>query len=107
MSNTKAEDFQQILSEITRRSTIDPEFRALALQDARAAYQKVSNKELPKDISIRFIDNSGSTKTVPLPDPVTGIDEKDIEAELENVAGGTWSAGNAFSSGPKPKPALE
>jgi hypothetical protein len=105
MSNWIESDFQQGLTEVVRRTQIDPEFRTLALKDSRAAFQKVTGKKMPTDFNIQFIDNSGPTKVVPLPDLVSGLDEKDIEAELENVAGGTITVAGVFgSAGPKPSP---
>lgn len=81
------EELQQMLLKIAQRSAVDPEFRALALRDSAAAIAKVSSKPLPKDISYRFIDNSGSLRVVPLPDPALESDELS-ETELEDVAGG-------------------
>lgn len=43
---------------------------------------------LPKDRMFKFVDNSGSTKTIPLPDQVTEACDELTEDELERVAGG-------------------
>ena len=92
--NPELTEIQQALREVARRSAVDPDFRKLAVKDASAAIAKVHNKPLPPDYTFRFVDNSGTVKTIPLPDPVTGIEELS-EAELEQVAGGniavTWS----------------
>lgn len=88
------EELQQMLLTITRRSAIDPEFRALALRDGSAAISKITSKPLPKNITYQFVDNSGSKRIVPLPDPVLDTDELS-DSELEDVAGG---------DGPTPPP---
>lgn len=73
------DEVQQTLMEVARRATVDPQFRALALSDSAAAMAQVNPKPLPPDVSILFVDNSGSTKIVPLPDPVQGIVEERVE----------------------------
>ncbi len=94
MKSWTKDELQQMLLKIIRRTAIDPEFRALALRDGSAAISKVTSKPLPKDITYRFVDNSGSIRIVPLPDPVLDTDELS-ESELEDVAGG---------DGPPPPP---
>lgn len=95
MEKWSVEEYQQILADVASRSSIDPEFRRLALTDSVAAMSKVSGKPVPSDFSVKFVDNSGSTITVPLPDMIEGI-EVLSEEELEAVAGGgndtvSWS----------------
>ena len=70
-----------------RRSTVDPEFRALALRDSAAAIAKVSPAGPPVDQKITFVDNSGPVLTIALPDPAPS--DQLSEMELESVAGGT------------------
>ena len=82
------EELQRILAEVTRRSALSSEFRALALKDAAAAIFTISPKPLPKEITIRFVDNSGATKTVPLPDLVQDSEDELSEEDLDDVAGG-------------------
>jgi hypothetical protein len=81
-----SKNLQNIITEVLRKSAVDLEFRALALRDAAAAIAKVSPSPLPADASFRFVDNSGSLKTVVLPDPISAEDLSDME--LEEVAGG-------------------
>ena len=94
------QDLQFALTEVARRSAVDLDFRALALRDAKAAIAKVSQAPLPADVEIKFIDNSGSVKTIVLPDPVAAGDLSELE--LENVAGGapmTLGAGAQWTQG--------
>lgn len=92
--NWTAEEFQQALQEVGRRATIDSEFRALALKDAATAIARVAGKTIPGDLDFKFIDNSGPTKLVPLPDPIPGITYEEIgEEELDRVAGGISGPG--------------
>jgi len=94
------EELQPVLQEILRRSSVDPEFRALALRDSAAAFAKVGSKRPPSDISFKFIDNSGAVKTLPLPDPVAEITQEDLsDAELEAVAGGVLANTTSVSGG--------
>jgi hypothetical protein len=79
------EKLAEAIAEVSRRAAVDLEFRALALKDAAAALAKVTTKSI--DTVIRFIDNSGPTKFVILPDPTPALEElSDLEMEL--VAGG-------------------
>jgi hypothetical protein len=79
MSKWTREELQEALREVARRSAVDREFRALALRDAVAAIRQVNPKPLLADVSIQFVDNSGPTKVVPLPDLQPGITEENIE----------------------------
>jgi len=80
------EEVQDMLSKVFRRAAVDPAFRALALRDAAAAIREVTSKPLPASIVYKFVDNSGTTKTIPLPD----LASDDLaDSELENVAGGS------------------
>lgn len=81
---------RELILEITRRATVDPEFRRLALTDSRAAIGVITTTPLPPAIEFRFVDNSGRLKTVPLPDPVFEVFTDELsEEELDRVAGGT------------------
>jgi hypothetical protein len=75
------------LEEIKKRSMTDPEFRSLAVKDPKGAISKVNPKPLPTGFSVHFVDNSGTGKTIVLPDPVARVEELS-DAELEEVAGG-------------------
>lgn len=84
------EEMQEVVQEVLRRSSVDPEFRALALKDSASAMAKVTTKSLPSDVSFKFVDNSGKVKTLALPDPLPEITQEDLsEAELEAIAGGS------------------
>src|ERR1700733_12885342 len=87
MADWSNDEITLLLSEVARRSSVDPEFRDLALTNPAAAIAKVSTRPLPQDLNIKFLDNSGSTKYFPLPDPIPGLEELS-EAELLAIAGG-------------------
>jgi hypothetical protein len=84
------DELEAVLAEVARRSSVDPDFRALALKDAASAIAKVSGKAAPEGQKFRFVDNSGPEKVIALPDPVPDLEELS-EAELAAIAGG---AGN-------------
>lgn len=95
------EEIEGVVKEVSRRSSIDPQFRTLALSDASAAIAKISEKALPSSVSFKFVDNSGSVKTIPLPDPVQEITQEELsDLEIESVAGGasTVSVSSGWSS---------
>jgi len=97
MSKWTIEELETVFAEIARRSSVDPEFRALALKDAASAIARVSGKPAPEDQRFRFVDNSGPEKIIPLPDPVPDLEELS-EAELAAIAGGATDG-----SGPNDK----
>jgi len=98
MENWNNERLQRVLAEVARKSAIDSEFRALALRDASSALSTITPKALPKGLTLIFVDNSDSTKTIPLPDLLTTDCDELTDDELENVAGG--------SNPPPPAPPL-
>src|SRR5262249_19955531 len=88
MSYMTDQELNSAVREVLKRAVADPNFRQLAVRDAKAAIAKVSNKNLPQGFEIQFIDNHGkATKTVVIPDPVTHPEQL-TEEELESVAGG-------------------
>jgi hypothetical protein len=88
MNNWTNEELQRTLNEVARRSTIDPEFRALALENGAEAISKINPKPLTGEMKFHFVDNSGVIKTIPLPDPLLVGTEELSDCDLENVAGG-------------------
>jgi hypothetical protein len=96
MAQWSSEEYQELLAEVGRRSSIDPEFRKLALTDSISALSKVSGKAVPSDPVFKFVDNSGHIVTIPLPDPIEGI-EVLSEEELEAIAGGNDAVGVSWS----------
>jgi hypothetical protein len=93
------EELQAVIAEVARRSTIDPDFRALALKDAAAAISMVGGRPAPKDQSFRFVESSGDQKVIALPDPVPDLEELS-EAELVAIAGGDVRVGTDFKYTP-------
>jgi hypothetical protein len=87
MADWTDDELMQVVGEVLRRSSVDPEFRELALQDTTSAVAKVTPRKLPGEFAIQFHDNSGETKHFVLPDPIPGIEELS-EEELKAAAGG-------------------
>lgn len=106
MSSWTTQEVQAAIEEVYRRSVTDPDFRALALRDAKAAFAKIDPRPLPPGLAPQFVENSGPVQTLVLPDPIEGIEELSEDA-LEQVAGG-WDVGVQVRGGgprPAPKPA--
>lgn len=104
MSDWTTEEVRAAIDAVYRRSATDPEFRALALRDARAAIATIDPRPLPPGLAPQFVENKGAVQTLVLPDPIEGIEELPEEA-LEQVAGG-WDVGVTLHvGGPRPAPA--
>jgi hypothetical protein len=88
---------QEAQAKVFSMAASDPEFRALALRDGRAAVEKASGMRLPEGFNIRFVDPAGAHITRVLPE--AAYEETELsEFELMAVAGG---------KGGKRKPASE
>jgi hypothetical protein len=66
MDPWKTPEFQMVLQELLRRTSVDREFRKLALRDPAAAFAQVSPMQIPEGITFRFVDNDGPIKTYAL-----------------------------------------
>ncbi len=88
MQSWSEEEVERTLEEIRKLSIVDSEFRQLALTQPATAVARVNPHPLPEGYQVRFIDNSGLTKSFVLPDPVDDVLELS-DAELEAIAGGT------------------
>jgi hypothetical protein len=74
-------------AKVMRMAATDPNFRALALADGRAAVEQATGKALPEGFNVRFIDPAGAHLTVVLPQ--AEYEEQELaEHELMAVAGG-------------------
>jgi hypothetical protein len=89
MAQWTTAEADQVLEQVIKRSMEDPEFRALALNDAGAAIAQLTAKPLPAGFSVRFVDNGGASRTFVLPDAAP-INADLSDAELEQVAGGLF-----------------
>lgn len=90
MAEWTNDELQAVVSEVSRRASVDPDFRGLAIKDGAAAIKDISGKPAPDGYTFNFVDNSGMVKTIPLVDPVPDLEELS-EAELTAVAGGVAS----------------
>lgn len=90
MSKWKSQELEKALTEVFRRSAVDPEFRTLALKDGAGAIAWINPALSLNPLVFKFVDNSGSTKTIPLPDLAPDVAENELsERDLECVTGGT------------------
>jgi hypothetical protein len=90
MHKWKNEELEKTLAEVLRRSAVDLEFRTLALKDGRGAIARINPRLSVNELVFRFVDNSGPTITVVLPDLVREVEENELsEKDLEIVTGGT------------------
>jgi bacteriocin-like protein len=94
------DELQELIQEALKKSSIDPEFRALLLRDPSAGLSQITSKALPDDFAFKFVDNSGSVKTIALPDPVAEIETEELsEEELEAVSGGANAQNVSVATG--------
>ena len=80
------ETLGQIIAAILERARTDQNFRRLALQDSKAAVEKIG-KTSPAGLELRFVENKPGQLSVVLPATQSSPDEL-TEEELGHVAGG-------------------
>ncbi len=83
-------------SRVALKAETDPEFRALALRDGKAAVEQVACTHLPDGLKIHFVEGHGAEITWGLR-PVNKSGELS-DRELEAVAGGRSSEETASTS---------
>jgi hypothetical protein len=91
--NVGGKELSDAIFQVLRRASVDPEFRALAAKDGRAAIEKINPKaaDSASEVDVRFLDQSNTNPvrvlmTFVLPEPAS-VGELS-EEELEQVAGG-------------------
>jgi hypothetical protein len=82
----QAHEAQEQLQNLWARSATDMDFRHTLLNDPRAAMKEFTGRELPADLTIKFVESEGKP-TLVLP-PFVGADAELNEADLEAVSGG-------------------
>ena len=91
------EETQAAINAALKRAATDAAFRELALKDANAAVQEMTGKPLPEGFRVRVLERAGYDVTLVLPDPAEAGELGD--AELEQVAGGTYIVMTPFCAG--------
>jgi hypothetical protein len=75
------------LDQVIKASAMDPDFRQIAVHDAKAALDLVSDIPLPEGFTVRFVEPGTADMVIVLP-PVAAPDGELTDAQLEQVAGG-------------------
>ena len=60
------QEIQMVVDEALRRSTVDKEYRKLALTNSVEALGQIVPKPLPAGMTFKFVDNEGPVKTIVL-----------------------------------------
>ena len=82
------QEMQEVYAKVQKLATTDEAFRKQLLEDAKAAIEKVSGKELPEGFTVKFIERDPAySATFLLPDFI-GEEVEIDDDDLENVAGG-------------------
>ena len=89
LSAIQDDQFKQALKDVYMRSVTDSEFRRLALDDAKAAFEQVGFHSNQWKVS--FAENDPSVDDVFFLPPAAETAEELSDAELEAVAGGLAS----------------
>lgn len=88
-------DFKDAVFEAMKRSAADPEFRTLTLRDGNAALKKINSKlTIAQGAVIKFHEKSvGNKPEIIMNFPLPQASDEELSAEeLEQVAGGSFSA---------------
>ncbi|WP_027087445.1 hypothetical protein [Cohnella panacarvi] len=91
-----SKDIGATIQSITARAVIDKDFRALCLEQPKAAYKQATGFELPSGFRLRIVDNAGADYTLVLPDPRSDEDELE-HSDLERTTGGIGASGKEMS----------
>lgn len=86
MSAWTQEEVNQAIEKVKELSVTDAAFRKLCLENPNEAIKKVSGKEVPEGIVIKFIENIGAHMTIVLPEAAAAGELSDDA--LDSVAGG-------------------
>lgn len=96
MANRKPSTREEIIAEVTRRATLDRDFRERLLKDPREALPEILGQPLPAHIKIRFIEKDPDLDAlIVLPDFIPEIEELSDD-DLDVVAGGTGDPGDCW-----------
>lgn len=66
MDNWTTPELQDVVNELLRRTSVDKDFRKLALTNSVEAFAEVAPKPLPAGMTFQFVDNEGPVKTIPI-----------------------------------------
>lgn len=102
--NWTAEEAQTVLQNIIKRTTHDPDFRKLVLENPAAAVQEIAKKSLPEAFVINVVENDGADLTIVLPDAAVPSELSD--QQLEGVAGGILKPADHPLKGMEPPPCV-
>jgi hypothetical protein len=94
---------ERAIEEVKRLSSIDPSFRALAIEKPMEALAKVHPHPIPAGLTLVFTETvrtgGGRNARIVILPAAQGASEELSDSELEDVAGGSDSAGSGMSGG--------
>lgn len=90
MSTWTPESVETTFERLKERARNDPQFKALALKDAKAAIQQINPTPLPGGIEFSFLEDTSSDLSVSFSNSAMADGELS-DAELDAVAGGKMS----------------
>lgn len=85
MSTWTQQEVNQAIEKVKELSVKDAAFRKLCLENPNEAIKKVTGKDVPEGIVIKFIENVDAHATIVLPDAAAG---ELSDAALDSVTGG-------------------
>ncbi len=62
------EKLNQAVKQFQEKSSVDAEFRKLALENSSSAVKQLTGLEIPEGFKLQVVDNAGAHLTVVLPD---------------------------------------
>jgi hypothetical protein len=86
MLNWTNDEVQKVISEISKKSSVDSDFRKLTLENPAQAIKQITGKDIPDGFKIKIIENEPDVDfTLILPD----FQKEELsESELSGVSGG-------------------
>ena len=92
MTDQPTSNRDALTGRIVDRATRDPQFRQNLLQDPKRTVEQELGVSIPENIEIRVVEETPSTLYLVLPAQSIRAGQELSDQELEQVAGGGWTA---------------